>query len=67
MAVGSDDCAPGDAPGSAAPEAPPQPGLLRDLCATSVWRVLPLILLYTIGEKLDLFSLFGAACVTRNV
>lgn len=55
MAVGRDDCSPDDAsaphcsPG-AVPETPPQPGLLKDLFATSVWRVLPLILLYTIGK-----------------
>ncbi len=54
MAVGRDDCSPDDASAPhcspAVPQTPPQPGLLKDLFATSVWRVLPLILLYTIGK-----------------
>jgi hypothetical protein len=45
--MGEDDAHP-----RAPAQAPPERGLVRDICATGVWRIFPLTLLYVVGELL---------------
>ena len=44
--------------------APADRGLVRDICATGVWRIFPLTLLYVVGEHPD--ALYNVLLKTKT-